>query len=496
MKKWLALLLAVVMVLSMAPMAMAEEKPVLTWLMTGDNNVNEETEVLTELEKRLNMDINIIYINGRDFETKLNTMIAGGELPDIFAGKGQTVVDLAEGGKLLDLAPYLPEYGKDILAAYPEGYLNTLPLNKDGKIYGLTVQSPPYTSNFHLRKDWLDNLGLAVPTTLDELYNVLKAFTFDDPDQNGVKDTWGFASHLNTAKEWDHVFAAYGIPYDQTITLEDGTVTRFVKHPNYLDAVKYLNKLYQDGIMYPDFVNLDWVASAEMLWNGEVGIFDFQAAGPANNWFPGRYTFPIPEKVEDLFVLANFAHVETGEPTGGVKQYSSTTNYEAVVSADCKYPEAAVELINYLGYSEEGQELTYMGIEDVMFKWIDKPNGKYERIGAYADDTVHRAAGAYVYNTAGGWTRENAQTRTLNAFTQNAMAYEDSIATDYTFIADNLETWTEFGTTLKAIEQEMLATLIISTGDLEAQYAEYIARLEDEGLADYEEEATAYINSK
>lgn len=143
MKKWLALLLAVVMVLSMAPMVMAEEKPVLTWLMTGDNNVNEETEVLTELEKRLNMDINIIYINGRDFETKINTMIAGDELPDIFAGKGQTVVDLAEGGKLLDLAPYLPEYGKDILAAYPEGYLNTLPLNKDGKIYGLTVQAPP-----------------------------------------------------------------------------------------------------------------------------------------------------------------------------------------------------------------------------------------------------------------------------------------------------------------------------------------------------------------
>lgn len=493
MKKFLALALALVMMISMVPMAMADETPVLTWLFVGDNNVPETCKVMEEFEARMGVDIQYTYINSRDLDTKLNTMIAGDQLPDIFLAKNQIAIDLAEGGKLLDMAPYLPEYGKDILAGYPEGYLNTLPINKDGKIFGLNSQAGQYIANFHIRKDWLANVGMEVPTTLDELYEVLKAFTFNDPDQNGVKDTWGWAAHLNTAKEWEHVFAAYGIPFAQNITLEDGTVTRYTKHPNYLEAVKFLNKLYQDGIMNPDFASIDWITSAEMLWNGEVGIFGFQSVGPANNWFPGRYTFPLPEKVEDLFVTTNFAHVETGEPTGGVKPYANPLSYRIVINANCKNPELAVKCVNYMGYTEEGQELFYLGTEGDMFNWIDKANGKYERVGEYADDTVNRAAGCFVFTDGGGWTLQNAETRTMNAFTQATQAAEHEIATDYTFIADSLSTWAEFGTTITALEQEMLATLIISTGDLEAEYAAYMERIMDEGLVDFEEEATAYM---
>ena len=273
-------------------------------------------------------------------------------------------------------------------------------------------------------------------------------------------------------------------------------MTRWVKHPNFLRAIEYLRKLYQDGIMDPDFVATTWVEYAEKLWNNEIGIFGFQSVGPCNNWFPGRYTFEVPENVEDLFTFAHIAHVDTGLPTGGVKPYASMTSFDAAVSSECKNIDKVVEILNWIYYTEEGQDTTYLGIEGKMFQWTDKAAGKYERLGEYADDTIHRAAGAYVYNHQGGWSVTNAETRTMNALTQTSQAEEMAIATDYTFIPVTLETWGEYGTAIKAVEAEMLANLIASTGDVEAEYAEFIMQWEEEGGLEFEEEATEYMQNK
>ena len=494
MKKFLSISLAMLMMLVLLPVSsLAEDRPVITWLMSGDNNVAETTLILEALEEKFNVDLQVTYVNGRDYSTKLNPLIAADTLPDIFNTSGTTATELRDAGKLVDLAPYLEQYGPDILAAYPEGYLDTLDINVDGKIYGLNSQAGLYIANFHFRKDWLAKVGRDVPGTLDELYDVLKAFTFEDPDGNGKNDTYGFTAQVATPKSWEHIFAAYGIPYGQAITLEDGTVTRYIKHPNYLRAIEFLRKLYQDGIMDPDFSAMTWVEYAEKLWNGKIGIFGFQSVGPCNNWFPGRYTFEHPEKVEDLFVFAHLANADTGEPTGGVKPHANTTSYKAVVSAKCQHVEKAVELLNYIYYTAEGQDLTYLGIEGTMYEWTDKENGKYQRLGEYADDTMHRASGAYVYNTSGGWTMQNAETRTMNAYTQQSQADEMAIATDYTFIGAALKSWSDYGTALTSIEQEMLANLITSDGDIEEEYAEFISQWNEEGGEEYEEEATAYF---
>ncbi|MRA94216.1 extracellular solute-binding protein, partial [Bacillus thuringiensis] len=62
----------------------------------------------------------------------------------------------------------------------------------DGALYGVPVQKDYARAGLVIRKDWLDNLGLDVPTTMDELYEVAKQFTENDPDGNGVDDTVGF----------------------------------------------------------------------------------------------------------------------------------------------------------------------------------------------------------------------------------------------------------------------------------------------------------------
>lgn len=494
MKRMLAVLLSLILVASLLSTAMAEEPVTITWLMSGDNNVPEETEVLQEIRNRTGINLQITYVNRTDYDTKLNTLIAADTLPDIFSVGGQTALDLRDAGKLADISPYLSEHGPDILASYEEGELEMLDINKDGGVYGLNSRTGLYTANFHFRKDWLENVGREIPATLDELYDVLAAFTFEDPDGNGKDDTYGYIAQVDTPKTWEHIFAAYGVPFDQAVELDDGTVTRYIKHPNYLRAVEYLRKLYQDGIMNPDFVTTTWVEYAEMLWNGKIGIFDFQAVGPCNNWFPGRYTFDYPQNVEDLFVFAHIAHADTGEPTGGVKQYASRNSYSGVVAASCAHPEKAVEVINYMQFSKEGQELIYLGIEGVMFQWIDEENGKYERLDKYADDLTHRSAGAFVYGS--GWTAENAETRTMNAWTQKAQQDENAVATDYAFIGGTLESWSDYSTTLKSLEMEMLTNLIVSGGDIEAEYEEFVSRWNEEGGEEFEIEATAYLQAE
>src|SRR5690606_33664828 len=64
----------------------------------------------------------------------------------------------------------------------------------DGKIYGIPSWAPTEGSSFIIRKDWLDNLGLKVPTSYEELKKVAIAFTKDDPDKNGKQDTYGLAT--------------------------------------------------------------------------------------------------------------------------------------------------------------------------------------------------------------------------------------------------------------------------------------------------------------
>ena len=331
---------------------------------------------------------------------------------------------------------------------------------------------------------------MEVPTTLDELYEVMKAFTFNDPDGNGQNDTYGFVGTGSNTAYYENIFAAYGIPMGRMILLEDGTVTTYMKHENYLKAVEYFRRLYQEGIMDPDFATLTDMETFERLWNGACGMLGFRAVGITNNWYPGRYTFEVPENPEDIFAQVLLTSEVTGETVGAVAEHVGTTGCACAISAKCANPEAALKLIDYMYFTKEGQDLIYLGVDGVMFQWTDEANGKYERLGDYKDDTLHRAAGAFVYGA--GFTVDNAENRTLNACTREMQAKEKEVALDYVFIPVTLDSQSEYGTTLGALQWEAFCNLIVTTGDVQAEYEEFLARWDEEGGQEYEEEATAW----
>ncbi len=454
----------------------------LTVMMFGDNTPTPTNSVKRALEEKLGVDLTYIYVPEKDYAAKLNTLIASRTLPDIFWVDGNVIdaVEFRDQGMIMKMDKLLKSNGPDIMDEVGS-ILKNAPLNKGDGIYAVIPASLDYTSNLSVRTDWLAKLKLKMPTTLDELYKVLYAFANGDPDGNGKKDTVGYVGTMANMRTFEHIFGAYGIAVDKPYLLKNGTVTTYMKAPLYLDAIKYLRKLYQDGILDPDFVTIPLMSAFEKLWTGRTGIFDFQNVGTTNNWMPGRYTEKNPIPTFGFTIIAG-----PGGKGGAIKQYPRYTYYNCIAST-CKNPEKAMEYLNYL-YGAEGDELTYLGIEGLHYEWADKDNGKYKLLGKFTDQATYRADGAYVY--ARMFPLLNTEVRTLNKQTREGQAFARDNSIEYPKIIKNLKTTSEYGPQLANITKEAFAQLIVSKGNIETEYAAFVKRWNEEGGLEYEKEAT------
>lgn len=164
----------------------------------------------------------VIAVDLGDYENKLNAMIASGSPPDIFNSYSKPKIkDLVDNKAILQLDPLLEKSGKNI-SENKGKYLKGIGYI-DGKTYAIP-NAYGLGNGLAIRQDWLDKLGLKVPTTLDEYENVLKAFVTKDPDGNGKNDTIGLGLSVSIDQTFEHVFAAYGVPLKRGV-LVDGKVT-------------------------------------------------------------------------------------------------------------------------------------------------------------------------------------------------------------------------------------------------------------------------------
>ncbi|HUV06979.1 MAG TPA: extracellular solute-binding protein, partial [Spirochaetia bacterium] len=143
------------------------------------------------------------------YKEKFPVLMASGDMPDIYETNSQSYLpQLVEAKLAAPLDDVLAKYGKDITGNARDGHLAF------GKYGGKQYAIPgSYSLKYfaqNIRMDWLDNLGLAVPQTLEEFRNVARAFTFKDPDGNGKNDTYGtaFRQNINFIDSW---FNAFGV---------------------------------------------------------------------------------------------------------------------------------------------------------------------------------------------------------------------------------------------------------------------------------------------
>lgn len=166
-----------------------------------------------------------------------------------------------------EIGPYLAEFPN--LSKLDPNILDQTAV--DGKIYGLYTERPSSRQGVILRKDWLERLGLEEPKTLDELYEVLRQFTYGDPDGNGEQDTLGVVDRNDLVYGIFKTLSSYfGTPNNWKI--EDGKVIPEFMTDEYLTTMNFMKKLYDEKLINSDFPLTSKEVQRDRFIRGEAGV--------------------------------------------------------------------------------------------------------------------------------------------------------------------------------------------------------------------------------
>jgi putative aldouronate transport system substrate-binding protein len=236
------------------------------------NYPKDDGPVTTEIEKRTNTNIHFEWVPNASYTDKFNITLASGKLPKILFVpdvKNPSFVNAAKSGAFWELGPYLKDYPN--LSQANEVVLNNASV--DGKIYGIYRSRALGRNGINYRKDWLEAVGMQPPKTIDDFYNMLKAFKEKDPDKDGKDDTYGmvlvkwtggWASGFDIIKLW------FGAPNKWGVI--DGKLVPEHQTPEYLEALKFMKKLYDEKLINQDFAVFDSAKWNDPVVNNQAGV--------------------------------------------------------------------------------------------------------------------------------------------------------------------------------------------------------------------------------
>ncbi|MBU7591156.1 extracellular solute-binding protein [Metabacillus halosaccharovorans] len=231
------------------------------------NPPGEDSPVLKALEEYTDTSIKINWALNSSYQEKINITLASGDLPDIMMipSKDPSFISAVDDGAFWELGPYLKDYPN--LSQANEIVLNNSSIG--GKIYGIYRSRPLGRHGISFRKDWLENVGLQTPKTVDDFYNMLKAFTKNDPDGNGKDDTYGMVISKYTGP-WDIMQTWFGAP-NKWGEDADGNLQPDFMTDEYFNALNFFKKLYDEGLINEDFAVMDPQKWVDPILNGQAG---------------------------------------------------------------------------------------------------------------------------------------------------------------------------------------------------------------------------------
>ena len=271
---------------SVAPSASgstAQEAPVEIDVMVYDRGDNAPGTTLTENEttkyiqeqvlKEKNVIVNFVGVPRTEAEDKLTAMLAGGTAPDLVMSYERPLfTNYASQGGLKDLTDLIDEYGQNLKETLADtNYAGQI----DGRQYAvMTSRSRQQTRHMaFIRKDWLDALGLPVPTTKEELIDTLYQFKEKDPANLG-ENCIPFAMTGRQASEQYLMFvSAYATDTSEESKYLYNESTRMLMD-GCKEGFRVLNEMYNDGIISKDFaVDTQSEKFGQDIANGYVGFF-------------------------------------------------------------------------------------------------------------------------------------------------------------------------------------------------------------------------------
>ncbi|MDT2979720.1 extracellular solute-binding protein [Enterococcus casseliflavus] len=249
----------------------SEGKSSISWMAMLHTASPPSGDVTQKLEEYTGVEIDFTWVPDASKTERLNAALASNSLADIVSLteiNNTTVRSSLASGMFWDVEPYLEEFPN--LAEISEDRLESSRI--DGRIYGVPFLKPIARYGVLVRKDWLDNLGLDVPSTLEELAAVAQAFTEDDPDGNGADDTVGFVERDESFNVGFRSLSGYfGADNWFTITDDDEVMPSFMQ-PEYKEAMEWFRNIYDNGWMNSDFAVMAKNDQKNYIVQGRGGI--------------------------------------------------------------------------------------------------------------------------------------------------------------------------------------------------------------------------------
>nr|WP_241484285.1 extracellular solute-binding protein [Paenibacillus mucilaginosus] len=301
---------------------------------------NDNTQWIQEtFGKPNNIKLEFIPVPRSQEIEKLNVLMASGDAPDIvFTYDSNLVYKYVKQGGLTDLGKLIDEHGPNLKSYLGE---DTLAYGKfDGVQYAIPAKRA-YLGKYSsmIRQDWLDKLGLALPKTTEEVYAALKAFKEKQP---GGPQTIPLGFSLAPASYEPIIW-----PFIQKTTEEEkytmlqqlGSRDNPLLLPGHKEGIRFLNKLYNEGLMSPDFaLDKDKKKLQQDIMTGKVGMYA-EDAGASYGTAPdilGVLRKNVPDakvKPVDPYTDAEGKHVKPSYQPAGMYimiPKSSTKAAEAV----------------------------------------------------------------------------------------------------------------------------------------------------------------------
>lgn len=452
-----------------------------------------------EYEKMTNIKIEWDSVPSTSVAEKRNLALATNNLPDLFYRASVPDADVAKYGaegafiELNDLiASYAPNFTR-IMEEFDD-VRKGIPM-ADGKIYsfpGLSNTLPvEINPKLYINQKWLSAVGEELPTTTDELFDVLVAFRDGDPNKNGINDEipWTASSLENILRT---LRGSYGLQNrgfgagNFDIDPETNEMRYLPTSEAYRDMVTFINKLYSEGLIDQEIftMNLDQILAKneqELL-----GAFSFTNTASSAN------------KNEDDFVGLEVAL----EGPNGDQLWTAVRGHVAgkggfIITTANEYPEASVRWIDYF-YGDEGAKLIYMGVEAVSYEQVG--DNEYKILDEIANNipdgsSYDQVISAYVPYAGGGIPTMSNEV-VFKGGEMHPIAYQAAMNmvpfipgelwAPFSFTADELSAKAEIETDLNAYVNSKLSEFINGTTPLSA-FDDYVKEIENMRFEEYME---------
>ncbi|MEK8132218.1 extracellular solute-binding protein [Paenibacillus filicis] len=332
----------------------------------------QDVPFFQEWQKRTGVQLKFIQPPANQAKEALNVLLASGDLPDMIEYEwnqfpGGAVKAIKDGyimrlNELIDQhAPNLKKY----LSEHPD--IDKQIKTDDGSYYVFpfirgddllrTYQGPI------IRKDWLDELGLPMPSTIDEWYTVLKAFK----EKKGAEAPLTFLGvpHTLFGVEGGGFVGAFGVK--KGFYLDQGRVKFGAAEEGYRQFLMTFRKWYAEGLIDKNIATVDTKTMDANMISGRSGATIWNAGAGIGKWQP----LVQEHDKKALFEGAPYPVLNKGErPKFGQRSYAYEGTGGVAVSSKSKNVVEAVRLLDY-GYSPEGHMLFNFGVEGTSYQMVD-----------------------------------------------------------------------------------------------------------------------------